>query len=439
MLERERTALSPVRLTAWQLMLAAKRARPSTDTGYAWYVAARRIKQGEAGYHAQHLVATILRPRLEVRAPVLLREAMSHKEPEALHRLLWIEFCSERHPPPAEILQAWPEVVDQEVALFLVLERTLLDALEEARDVGFLERPDRTSWDVPSVAMHPQNAHRSGFYPVTRALADIWECIASKNHERANRLALSWRDLPHLLTQRLYLYALAMQDIFTAREAALGVLALSHDVFWLSGAQVEIMRLLVGRWHEFSDEDRDALEARLAGGMPRDLFPADAFEAEEEWESIRDSAVFKRLNRISAAGCELSAETLQLLRQISARHPKWEPGPGDRDDFMTWMGEGRHGLDGHPELLADIADENILNEAMRLQREMPIEEGDIWRRLCLADPDRALRVLCLEGAGGNWNFEAWQSFLWEANEKATVEIQFALADLLLEMPDAALD
>ena len=54
------------------------------------------------------------------------------------------------------------------------------------------------------------------------------------------------------------------------------------------------MRLLVGRWQEFSDEDHDALEARLAKGIPRDLFRADAFEAEEEWESIWDSAVFKK-------------------------------------------------------------------------------------------------------------------------------------------------
>ena len=75
---------------------------------------------------------------------------------------------------------------------------------------------------------------------------------------------------------------------------------------------------------------------------------------------------------------------------------------------------------------------------MRLQRERPIEEGDIWRLLCLADPDRALRVLRLEGVGGNWNLEAWQSFLWEASEKATAELQFELADLLLEMPDAPL-
>jgi hypothetical protein len=48
--------------------------------------------------------------------------------------------------------------VDQEVALFRVLERALIEALEEAKDVGYLDGWDRADGDVPSVASHPQNA-----------------------------------------------------------------------------------------------------------------------------------------------------------------------------------------------------------------------------------------------------------------------------------------
>ena len=69
------------------------------------------------------------------------------------------------HGSPDEILEAWPRVIDQEVALFHALERTLIDALEEASDAGFLE-PDRASWDIPSVAPHAQNAHHSGLLPL---------------------------------------------------------------------------------------------------------------------------------------------------------------------------------------------------------------------------------------------------------------------------------
>ncbi len=396
---------------------------------------AETVKRGDADYGVRQLVARILRPRLKIGD--VWRERTADDEPETLYHLVRIEFDSENSPRPDEILDAWPRDIDREVALFRVLERAFVDALEEASDAGFLE-PDQASWNVPSVAAHPQNAHRSGFYPITRVLADIWQRIAERDHERARTLAVSWRDFRFILTQRLYLYALFSQAIFTAKEAAAAVLALSDGVFWLSRAQVEIMRLLVGRWHEFSGEDRDALDARLAQGIPRDLFPADAFEAEEKWESIWDSAVFKRLNCISAAGGELSAGSLHLLQEISARHPKWQPGLQDHDDFMTWLGEARVGPAGHPELLANVADDALIPEAMRLQREMPWEEQDIWRRFCSADPDRGLRALRLEAAIGNWNVEAWQSFFWEVGEKEEVELQFELADLLIEMPDAAL-
>jgi SIR2-like domain len=430
---RERQTLSSIRLKAWQLMLAAKGSRTAIDLDFTWYTRKEAVKQGETGYEVRQLVASILRPRLKIRRA--WREGTKHEEPEALHHLLRREFRSADSPQPDEILDAWPRVVDQEVALFRVLDRILVEALEEASDADFL---DETNWDVPSVAVHDQNAHRSGFYPITRALADVWQRISAKEHERAAALAVGWKNSPFLLMRRLYLYALSSSEIFTADEAASAVLALSDDDFWLSRAQVEIMRLLVGRWHELDKEDRDAIEARLAEGIPRGLFPADPFETDGKWDSIWDSAVFKRLNRISAAGGELSPASLQTLQEISARHPKWQPGPGDRDDFMTWLGETRVGPQGHPELLADVADGALIAEAMRLQREKPFEEDNIWQLFCSADPDRALRALSLEADAGNWQVEAWRSFIWAAGDKAEGEFQFELTDLLAKMPDAHL-
>ena len=106
--------------------------------------------------------------------------------------------------------------------------------------------------------------------------------------------------------------------------------------------------------------------------------------------------------------------------------------------FMTWLGEVRVGPAGHPALLANVADDALITEAMRLQREMPLEERDVWRAFCSADPDRGLRALRIEADVGNWNVEAWLSLVWEASEKEEVEFQFELADLLIEMPDAAL-
>jgi hypothetical protein len=89
-------------------------------------------------------------------------------------------------------------------------------------------------------------------------------------------------------------------------------------------------------------------------------------------------------------------------------------------------------------LLANIADDGLLKEAMRLQRERPFEEDDIWHLFCAADPDRALYALRLEADAGTWQVEAWRSFLRVAGEKADGEFQFHLADLLAKMPEAPL-
>ena len=437
--ERERPKLTPVRLKAWQLMLSAKRPRPAIDLDDSWYLVAANIKKGEAGFEARHLVARILCPRLDVEKAIRWGlEEKAVEEPEAIHNLLRLDFVSARHPPPEEILSAWPQSADREIALFRTLDRALMGALEEAEEVGFMDGLDRISYDVPSVAPHAQNAYHTGFYPITRALADLWQRIVAGDRSHARTLGLAWEDSHFLLIKRLWLFTLT-NDAFTPQEAAAAVLKLDNHVFWISWAQVEIMRILAGRWMQFDPADRSAIEARIRQGIVRDLFPPDAFENEGEWSSIRDSSSFRRLKRIEAAGGILAPDSHTLLTEIFARHPKWQPGADDRDDFHSWMGEIRSGPDGHPELLANIADERLVKEAMRLQQERHFEEGDLWRLFCAADPDRALRGLRLEADGGQWGTDAWRCLLWAANDKGDPGFQFELADLLLQMPDGPLN
>jgi hypothetical protein len=177
--------------------------------------------------------------------------------------------------------------------------------------------------------------------------------------------------------------------------------------------------------------------ARLRQGIARDLFPSDAIENDDRWVSIRDSSIFRRLKRIEAAGGELATDSQNLLKEISARHLQWKASAGDRDDFSSWI-EGRWRPMGHPELLEKIADESLVNEAVRLQSERPFEEGDVWRKLCSADPYRALQGLGLEAGHGRWEAGAWRDLLWAAADNGEQELQFQLADLLVQMPDGLL-
>ena len=140
------------------------------------------------------------------------------------------------------------------------------DAFDEAQDVGLFDGWDRTSYDVPSVAAHPQNAYRSGFYPITRALADLWHRIAAHDVNLARTFVQPWSELPFLLVRRLALFAFE-HSAFSPQEAAANILKLDQETFLVSGAQVEIMRILVGRWTQFKCRplcDRGASPPRRA-------------------------------------------------------------------------------------------------------------------------------------------------------------------------------
>lgn len=209
-----------------------------------------------------------------------------------------------------------------------------------------------------------------------------------------------------------------------------------HGTFWVSDAHREIMRLLVLRWAEFDDEQRKAIERRFREGMPRTLFRPDAYD-EDEWASVQDHAIYRRLTRISGSGGQLTSESAELLKAILARHPNWQPGEDERDEFLSWH-ESRSGPSGHPENLASIDDSTLVAEALRRQQENQFEEGETWRLLCQAEPDRALRALRSDAEKGQWREEAWRPFFWAADDIEDLNFQRAITDLLLEMPNDSL-
>ncbi|QRF50542.1 hypothetical protein D4A92_03290 [Rhizobium rosettiformans] len=100
--------------------------------------------------------------------------------------------------------------------------------------------------------------------------------------------------------------------------------------------------------------------------------------------------------------------------------------------------EVRSGPDGEAEKLANVSEERLVEEAMRLQREDNFQQGDIWRVFCAADPGRALRGLLSEAEGKNWNSEAWRSLINAAMNVEATDFQERLANAVLDMPNATL-
>jgi hypothetical protein len=127
---------------------SARRADTWDDT---WYQAVPAIKRGQVDFGTRRFVSQILRPRLEINKALRWDdEPRDPNAPEALHDLLRLEFDPVEHPTATDILGAWPQDIEHEGALFRTLDRALLDAMEEALDLGLLDGWDRPSYDVLS-------------------------------------------------------------------------------------------------------------------------------------------------------------------------------------------------------------------------------------------------------------------------------------------------
>ena len=430
-LDKAGDELTDIRKQAWRLMLGQPPPRPSSRFDSDWYDWQPLIHSGLTGFQARDLVAGILTPRIKIGKPLWWPDE-DEPSPEALYKLLNVDMEPDDHPSPTEILKTWPDTLEDSLALFRTLDRSLINALEQASDLGKTGDWDAPSRDVPSVAKHAQNRHRGGFLPIVRGLADLWERIAKHDAAGGRQLIRHWLESPFVLLRRLYLFALA-DESWPANEATQVILGLSDNDFWDDDTQVEVMRLLVARWTQFDAQQRATLEGRLRGGIPAALYTEEAVADAERWASIVDDSIYRRIHRIVAAGGAVSEESRTLLAEISARHPRWEAGSEDRDDFSMWHTE-RFGPDGHPELLTGIEDERLVQEALRLQQEQHFDEGDLWRVFCNADPERALRGLKHESDAGRWDPGAWRYLLWAAAEKGDAAFQRDLAGLILAVP-----
>lgn len=429
--------LTPEIRRAWRWIRRASENGPH-PTSPRWYDLRARGWDHALGSERRAAVVEVLRPRLRVakprRWPGLTEEAEA--SPSAAN-LVWIDYEPHHHSPsPRELLQSWPRDAKSEEGLLLSLLEALREALEEAREVGFINGSDRSSWNIPAISDHPQNRYRRGFYPIIRTIADLWARLAVAALARAKAIASAWALSDFALLRRLHLHALNHGWVFSGEEAALGLLDLDDVSFWTVDLQREMMQLMAERWADFPSPSRNRLSARLCAGMPRSLLPAqDALT--EHWRSLRDRATFIRLSRIVAAGGSLTPEMADALADLQRRHPGWEPGPDDRDDFTAWTSDVS-GPQGRPEDLSSIRTDDLVAEAMRLDREKPFERGDTWHLFCEAEPRRALDGLLAEAGRGEWKPGAWHTFLSSAARVEERTFHRRVADALLGVPDDAL-
>lgn len=419
-----------VRRKAWRLILATKHPAQDAHQLLDWHGIEEQLESGDSDYHVRVDIADLLSPALVIRRPFPFMDS-SESPGDRLWDYLRAEYMRKLYPGSSAILRHWPNTVADNRDLVQILTRTMDAALEQATDIGL-----EASQTVPSVAPHQQNRSESGFLPITRVIVEAWSRLMSLDLEEGRLVVKQWRLRPHVLFTRLVLFA-HMHNAYTEVEIGTLVRRLDDRSFWNPGLQVELMRLLVARWSEVPESDREAIEQRWCVGPPRDLYADDAFSSEDDWEFHLDSHRFRRLSRLLGAGHAVKPASTRMLAAIGDRRG-WESYTDDQADFATWTESGM-GPQGNPELLADVGDAELIDEVRRLREADPFEQGGIWDIFCAREPGRAL--LGLEAASGTETLGwAWRSLFSATGQSHDEDLLARIAGHLSEMqPDRLAD
>jgi hypothetical protein len=430
-------ALPPYLAKSWTLILRHMRGAKRGLAQNEWFEIAPQIRRGDHSVGILERLAQALRPKLRIRKRFGWYERGQEKSPERPSDLMGIEFKADDNISSADVLAAWPGTAAPETdkALLSHLTGTASTALADATDVGVEggEGYGISDTDVPSVAQHGQNEYRSGFQSIIRVSAEVWTRLAAKSPNLALAVAKHWGDSPFRLMRRLAMFAFADPAV-PGETGADMLIALPAGELFLTASSVEVYRLIRSRWNDFpTDKQRGILE-RICEGPPASLF-RDGAEIDRHIDSRR----FDILSDMERVGVDIGAEARKLLADIQARWPEWRPKPAERAGFGIWHESGTRKSASDASDLAGVADDDLVAYVKRAGASEPFGENDKWQRLCLSDPDRALRGLDAAAENGEWSSDYWQQLLWSHHAYTDVGTGITIAKRLLQWPDLSFD
>jgi hypothetical protein len=261
---------------------------------------------------------------------------------------------------------------------------------------------------------------------------------SDRDYARA-QLARSWREIPGVLGQRLWVHALRIAQLFSDDEAALGVLELPGPPFWSMRRELVL-----------------TMQERLSGAAPHaveqivrrillestDLYSEFEMDEGVDWRpQARDHRVWLLLTAIRFAGV-LPESGHQALAAIAASHP-FITGDYKEADLFGSYSSGVHSVQGDSApLVAANAEQRLdIARTLRNERDFSVQLG--WSTYCTAQPAAAFEALTA-GELDEENTGLWFDFLQvlvtstvatnRANEKAAGLVPRAFARLT-DAPD----
>jgi hypothetical protein len=429
-LRNRKEALAPLLAKSWRLIIRHMRSATRRPWQHDWFELVPRLNRGEQSVELFERVATAFRPKLVIEKRLSLHDD-GKDGPTEPSDLMAINYEVDADVREEKLIDVWPDSVPAEAdeRLLSYLSAALDIAIEDAMEAGVeINLGYSTSdVDVPSVAAHEQNAYRSGFQPIVRSIADLWTRLAKKRPRPALAFAERWKSSTFKLVRRIALFAGA-DGAVPPDIAADMLLTIRHAELFATNTTVEVFRLILARWNEFSDSKREAIEQRICEGPPRELYKEGA-----DFDRLKDRGRFDLLGEIERANLILGKKAKAVLDEIRQRWPTWKLRPPEQAGFHIWSGGGRY-VESDSSKLRGVPDDRLVSEAKKLADAADFLEGDSWQGVCQGDPDRALRGLEHVAASGEWPVWAWEQLLWSRQKFVESDAPNRIARLLLKWP-----
>jgi hypothetical protein len=432
-LNAKRETLTPLLTRCWQLIIRHIRNAGRGILQSEWFEVLPRLTRGDLSAEVLERVSKLLTPKLFVE-----KRHSWHDEPdrkiEKPTDLLSIKYKVDAGVSENDFFGAWPKTASEatEENLVRMLTNSLSSVLADAIDVDVESNTGLSisDVDVPSVAAHGQNAFHAGFLPIVRVIAELWSRLINKNARAARDIMHDWESSSFKLVHRLALFAAADPKV-GSQEAADVLIRIPRGQLFLTNSQVEVHRLIRGRWGEFPEKRRRLIEQRIVEGPP-----ADWFREGVDLSLAMDRYRFHLLLDLERAGRPVGREASDVLKEIRQRHPTWRDVEPEKVGFTMWLGSVTPVV-GDKEELASVPSDQLILAAKKAVDEADFMKGDPWQGLCQSEPVIAFRGIESAPASERWHEWAWRPLLWAANKLTDVNELNRIASLLARWPETA--
>lgn len=345
-------------------------------------------------------------PRIELKARWWSTGESDEQAPKVLRDVVAVSLSLDDPSDMDSVVSAILKVQGREHRIAELCNAALSDASAAAVELEIVDSEwDALDRNVPAVEAHDQNQYHDGCVHLCVILSTLIARLTPLDPGYARSLAICWKRIPGLLGLRMWANALRLTSLFSADEAATGILELPGRAFWYINR--ELVLAMRERLGEAQEEAVAAIVSRILKESPS-LYQEYPVEGADWRPQARDHRVWLLLTAIRLAGV-LPADGLAELDAIASRHP-FIAGDYEERDLFGIYSTGAHSVQGDPAPLIDAEPDERLRVARTLRNDHDFSSRLSWSAYCAAQPAAAFELLHAATLL-NENVELWNDFL----------------------------